>query len=192
MIDHLEELRGAQQVGVVLVKANLDDLLDPPRPGRHHRDALGEKDRLLHVMGDEDHGLARALPDAQQFVLHEAAGLRVERAERLVHQEDARVDREGAGDRGALLHAARELRGVAVLEPGQSDEVDEVAGAALPLVLWQAQFFGAVQHVLQHRLPGKQREMLKHDAAVGAGTGDRPVLDHDAARLDRQEPADEV
>ena len=95
--------------------------------------ALGEEHRLLHVVGDKNHGLARALPDAQEFALHQAAGLRVERAERLVHQQDPRVDRQGAGDRGALLHAARELRRVAVLEPRQADELDELAGAANPL-----------------------------------------------------------
>jgi hypothetical protein len=40
----------------------------------------------------------------------------VERAERLVHQQKLRVECEGAGDRGALLHAAGELPGVFSLE----------------------------------------------------------------------------
>ncbi len=62
-----------------------------------------------------------------QFALHQAAGLRVERPERLVHQQDARVDRQRAGDRGALLHAAGQLRRVAVLKPGETDQIDEIA-----------------------------------------------------------------
>src|SRR5947207_9603981 len=143
-------------------------------------------------MSHEYHGFARALPDTQQLVLHQAAGLRVECAERLVHQQDPGIDGERAGDRGALLHAARELRGIAVLEPREADEVDEVAGSALPLVARQPELFRAVQHVLQHRLPWEQREVLEDDAAVGTGTGNGLLLHHDRAMLDRQEPADEV
>ena len=42
------------------------------------------------------------------------------------------------------------------------------------------------------RLPGKQREMLEHDAAVGARRADRLALDQDLAGLDRQEAADQI
>ena len=48
---------------------------------------------------------------SQELALHQAAGLRVERAERLVHQQDMRIDRQRAGDRGALLHAAESCEG---------------------------------------------------------------------------------
>ena len=64
-------------------------------------------------MGDEQHGLAlltgkiALAPDAQELQGHVIAGHRVERAERLVHQEQWRVEQEGAAERGALLHAAR-------------------------------------------------------------------------------------
>ena len=45
-------------------------------------------------MGDEENGLAPARPDARQLRLHDLAGLRIERRERLVHQEHLRVDGE--------------------------------------------------------------------------------------------------
>ena len=120
-------------LGSLLSKRDVDDGLDAAGPRRHHRHAVGEIDRLLHVVGDEDHGLGRALPDAEQLGLHQAARLGVERAERLVHQQDLRVDGERARDRGALLHAAGELRGIAVLEAGEADEVDEALRAPLAL-----------------------------------------------------------
>ena len=47
-----------------------------------------------------------SLPQADQFLLHLAARQRVERGERLVHQQDLRLHRERARDRDALLHAA--------------------------------------------------------------------------------------
>ena len=91
-VDFFDELLAAQNARIALAEFGVDDGLDLARPRRHHRHPFGEIDRLLHVVGDEDHGLGRALPDAQQLGLHQRAGLRVERAERLVHQQDARIE----------------------------------------------------------------------------------------------------
>ena len=57
-----------------------------------------KSDRLLVV-----------LPDPEQELLHLGAGLAVERAEGLVHQQDLGIVGERAGDRDALHHAAGEL-----------------------------------------------------------------------------------
>ena len=64
-------------------------------------------------------------PDPQQLGLHELAGLGVERGERLVHEQQLRVDGERPGQVGALLHAARQLVGVLVLEARQPDQLDQ-------------------------------------------------------------------
>ncbi len=45
----------------------------------------------------------------EQLVLQPRADQRVERRERLVHQQDRRLGREGAGKADALLHPARQL-----------------------------------------------------------------------------------
>ena len=45
-----------------------------------------------------------------------SARLRVERAERLVHQEELGLHQQAARDADALLHAARELVGIVALE----------------------------------------------------------------------------
>ena len=37
--------------------------------------------------------------------------------------------------------------------------------------------FEAVKNIGAHGFPGKQREMLEHDAAIGSGRGDRLALD---------------
>ena len=60
------------------------------------------------------------------------AGERVERAERLVHQDDARAGRQRAGDADALAFAAREL----VREPPamggavEADQLDQLVHPA--------------------------------------------------------------
>src|SRR5262249_38917934 len=115
LVDLVDEALVLEDRGIALVEFCVDDRLDAPGPRRHHRHAIGEIDCLLYVVGHEDYGLRRALPDAQQLGLHEAAGLGVERAERLVHQQDLRIESERARDRGALPPAAPQLAGGAVL-----------------------------------------------------------------------------
>ena len=68
-----------------------------------------EPQRLVDVVGDEDDGLAGRLLDARELVLQGVAGDRVERGERLVHQQEVGVGGERAGDPDALLLAAGQL-----------------------------------------------------------------------------------
>ncbi len=60
--------------------------------------------------------LLRALPEPQQLLVQLVAGDLVERAERLVHQQELGLEAERARDRDALLHAARQLPGELALE----------------------------------------------------------------------------
>ena len=71
----------------------------------------------------------RPLPDLEQLEVHPLAGHLIERAERLVHEQDRRVDGQRAGDRDALLHATGELPRVVAGEVGQLDEAQVVLGA---------------------------------------------------------------
>ena len=87
----------------------------------HHDDAVGEEDGLLDRVGDEHHGRLGLDVDALELGLQIRPGERVERAERLVHQQHRGLVREHAGDRDALLHAAGELAGVLVGEAGEAD-----------------------------------------------------------------------
>ena len=64
---------------------------------------------------------------ALQLELHLLAQLEVERAERLVEQEHARLVDERARERDALLLAAGELRRLALLEARELDELEHLA-----------------------------------------------------------------
>ena len=75
-----------------------------------HDDAVvGERHRLFLVVRDMDEGGADALLQRLQFVLHLAAKLQVERAERLVEQQDGGLDDQRARQRHALPLAAGQL-----------------------------------------------------------------------------------
>ena len=61
------------------------------------------------------------------------AHLGVERAERLVEQQHLRVDGERPGQRHPLPLAAGELRRVAVLEPVEPDDLEQLVDLALAI-----------------------------------------------------------
>ena len=117
-------------------RGSLISMLSCSRPGppREHQHAVGQKHRLVDLVGDEQHGLAALLPDAQQLGLHDLARLRVERGERLVHQQHVGIDRERAGEIDALAHAAGKLARIIVLEAAEADELEQVERALALLV----------------------------------------------------------
>src|SRR5262245_35108644 len=95
-----------------------EDAAGPPSPDD---DSLRKVDRLEHRLGDEDHGRSQRLPELEQVVVEAKARDLVERRKGLIHQEQLRLRDEGTGDRGAHLHAARELARIALREGGQTD-----------------------------------------------------------------------
>src|ERR1700712_1221235 len=59
-----ERLRAAPVLDLIGTgKVDVDDLLDPPRSRRHHRDPLTEVDGLVDAVGDEQDGRAGPAPD---------------------------------------------------------------------------------------------------------------------------------
>jgi hypothetical protein len=54
--------------------------------------------------------------------------LRVDRGEWLIEQQQLRLDGQRAGQVNPLLHPARQLRRIAIVETGQADQVEQFAG----------------------------------------------------------------
>ena len=105
-----ELLRGDEGGPARMRLVDRNDLLDAAGPRREHRDAVGQEHRLAERMGDEHDGLLAGGEQHRQILAEDHAGLLVERAERLVHQQRAGLKAERAGERRALAHAARQLR----------------------------------------------------------------------------------
>src|SRR3954471_15520958 len=165
--------------------------LNAPRSRRHDQHARTEKDRLLDVMGHEQHGLTLAFPDAQQQFLHQRARLVVERAERLVEQKDGRFVGERPRDGGSLLHAAGELLRIMVLEAGEADPTEPFTHRLAALLLRHALLTQAERDVVGDRQPWEQGIGLEHHATVATGPDHRLAVQDDAAGGRPVEPGDQ-
>src|SRR5215469_14475499 len=160
----------------------------------HQYHAVGEIDRLVDIVGDHEHGLAGLEADAPHLVLQRAAGERVERGERLVHQHDLRLDRERPRDADALFHAAGELCRSLVLGAGETDEVDEFLRLTVEIVPIHKPPFRRhrVGDVAHDREPREQRVALEDYRAVEARAFDRPIVDDHGAIRGRLESGQDV
>ena len=147
------------------------------RPGmrRQHQNARADHDRLLDRMGDEQHGETQLIPQRQQFLLHGAPGQRVERGERLVHQQDVRLERHGARDGDAHLHAARQHVRIDVAELGELDLFDRRIGALDRLGRGElARHLHREQHVLDRRSSTASIARIPGTPSCGRGPAPRP------------------
>ena len=97
---------------------------------RHHGEPVGQAQRLALVMGHEHGGDAELALDLLHLDLHRGAQILVERGERLVEQQHLRTDHQSARQRHALLLAARQLPRLAVLEPGELHQRQDVGRRA--------------------------------------------------------------
>ena len=170
-----------------------DDVLagDPGRRPRQHQRAVSERDRLGDVVGHEHDRLAAEIPEPEQVLLQVQAGLRIERAERLVHQDDRRIVGERADQRGPLAHAAGQLMRIVVLEAGEADGADQHVRARPRLGVEPPLDVEREQHVLQRRAPRQEIILLRHvaDAAGQPGIERLGVAERSNLRLVAHLPA---
>ncbi len=119
-------------------------------------------------------------PELQQLFLHLPAGERVERGERLVHEQDVGLHGHAACNGHALLHAARQHVRIGVLEPIELHLTDVLAGDVLRLRLRLAStaVHERKRDVLLDCLPGQQLiEFLEHHDPVRSRLGDGASLE---------------
>ena len=137
-----------------------------PGPGRHDQHPARQEHRLLDGVGDEQSGEALVQEEALELVVEALAGDLVEGAERLVEEEQRRVERERTGQRHPHLHAAREPLRVALLEAPQSHQLDRLGHLAGALGAVHAVQLAEQLDVALHGAPGQQRGVLEHVADV--------------------------
>src|SRR5262249_57900531 len=94
---------------------------------------ISEEGRLAEAVGDEHDGLVGEREQYREVLAEDHAGLLVERAERLVHQQNAGLEAERAGERGALAHATGELCGIVLREILEAYRLERAARARLAL-----------------------------------------------------------
>ena len=136
------------------------------RPRRHDDHAVRQRDRLFEIVGDEHHRLAVGAPQVEQQVAHDLARLRIERAERLVHQQDLRIADQHLREADALALSARQHVRIAVAEAREADAGEPFLGARARIGFRRAGDLQPDRDVLQRGLPGKQRLGLEQVAGL--------------------------
>ena len=96
-------------------------------------DAVGHRQRLVLVVGDEDEGDAELALQLLQLALHLLAQLQVERAQRLVEQQHAGLVDQRARQGHALALAAGQLHRVARAIAAEGDHGQRLFGRAVAL-----------------------------------------------------------
>src|SRR5690606_34141628 len=102
---------------------------------------------------DEHHRLAVARPQVEQQLAHDGACLRIERAERLVHQQDLGIEDEDLRQADALALTAGELVRVSVQKGAQADAAQPIRSTLPGFGRRRAVHLERDGNVLQGRLP---------------------------------------
>ena len=123
------------------------------------------------------------------------AHLGVERAEGLVEQQHLGLDGQRPGQGHALALAARELRGVAVAQVRQADQLEQLVHPRRDLGLGAAADLEPEGHVAPHRQVAEGRVVLEAEAdaaAAGRRGGQVLALDAHGPGVGRVEPGDDA
>ncbi len=115
-----------------------------------------------------------ALPDPLDLVVQVVAGHGVERAERLVHEDDLRVLGQAAGERHAVAHAAGELVRPRVAMPPSRTVSSSSCARSRARSRHPAQLERELD-VLARGEPGQQGRVLEHEGDLAA-TSSVPVV----------------
>ena len=168
-----------------------DDLPDrgalPAGLGAQQDHPVGQLERLVDVVGHEQHrGGCRGV-DVEQQVLHAHPGQRVERRERLVEQQHARVACQGTGQRRSLGHAAGHLPWPVPGERRQADELQQ-PGHPLRAILAGGTRRQADGDVGGQGAPRQQPGLLERERTPGIDARHRCAVDADRAEGGGVEP----
>ena len=147
---------------------------DAARLRLHDDGAVGKRHGLLDVVGDEEHGRAVLLPQAEQMLVQARPGEGVERRERLVEEQHLRLGHEGAGDGDALLLAAGQLARPAA---GMLDEADAggARGRRALAALGGGRSVEPEADIVGDGQPGQEARLLEDDADGRVRLGDQAL-----------------
>jgi hypothetical protein len=98
---------------------------------------------------------------------------------------------QGTRDRRALLHAAGQLVRIPVLELGEADCLEQLAGARQMVSRPPAAQLDLHEHVAEHRPPVQQDRLLEHDPDLGDRAVHSPAVNRDPPAVRRHEPGDQ-
>src|SRR3989441_7358494 len=176
--DAREKVVGADEVGDEpadrpLVELLGGRLLEHPAVA-YHGDPVRERKRFFLIVRDVHGRDSQVLLQLADLGTHLYPDLRIEVRQRLVQEQDVRVQHEGAGERDALLLAAGELAGITELEARQVDLAEAGRDALGDRGTVELSHLESVGDVRLHRHVRPERIVLEHHADV-TRVGPEPV-----------------
>ena len=144
---------------------------DAAWPAAEEDDAVAKRQRLVEVVGHEQHGRALAHPVFEQQLAQGARDRRIERHEGLIEQQQARAHGEGARERHAPLLTAGKLARVAIQQPAEFHRIERLgAGEQRPSASTSARLSRTVSHGISR---GVWNSMPRSGGASMRGRGSR-------------------
>ena len=129
----------------------------------------------------------------QKIFAEHDAGLFIERAEGLIHQQNVGLQAQRTRKRRPLTHATGELCRVMIAERGETHRLECAAGPVLSLGSRHSLECHSEQNVFEHRVPGKQCIFLENEGQVPRhGSAYRRAGDRDGAGRRSAQAADDV
>lgn len=135
-------------------------------------------------MRDEQHGrndAARLFPKIEQDVLELMPGDIVERAERLVQEQDFSAIRKDSRDSDSLQHPARKLTWPGLLDMRKADPAQIIARDLPTFAVRDAPALEAIFNIVDNAQPWKHAVALKDHSALAAGAIDLLAVNDDGA-----------
>src|SRR4051812_45361664 len=150
----------------------------------HEHDPLPEPGGLADVVGHEDDRQLLLGPDPLQLLVQDVAGDRVERGERLVHEQHRAVLGQRTGEGDALAHAAGELVHPLAALAAEVDHLEQPLGLGAALGLADAAGAQRQLDVGRGGQPRQQRRLLEHQGRALGRDLDRAGRGGQEARHD--------
>jgi len=175
----------------------------------HHSHQIGHGESLAGIVRDQHRSGAHVAQHAYHVFAHAAAQIQVQRVEGFVQQYQGRIGRKRPGQRHALLLAARQLVGKALVQAGQARELEYFPRAPIAARPIAARPIAArpiaarpagqsIADIAHHGQMRKQGAFLRHiaDAAPFRRNEyirgrDAPVIEGYPARIDSFEARDQ-
>ena len=115
-----------------------------------HGDPVGGRHRFGLIMSHIDRGDFEFLVQPANFEAHLFAQIRVQIAQRLVHQKNLRLDDQGASQRHSLLLSARQLGRITILQLRQMHDAEQLGNFLRDLGFGNFFELESVGDVLRH------------------------------------------
>ena len=130
-----------------------------------HNHPVRNREDARQLVADDDKSYFQAARQRQDQIVELRRGDRIESGRRLVEKQHLRVERHGAGDGGALLHAAAQFRRHVIVEAAKSDALQLQRGDHANRIGRQiGKFLQRQTDIVQNRHRAEQRAALIHDA----------------------------